>query len=62
MNDRVERIRRALEGVEQALRALSEAGEGVPAVERNVIRMRGTLGVLRAQFDELARVLGGREG
>ena len=47
------RIARALEALSRDLEALAEAGKGVPAVERNAVRLRGSLRALRIQFDEL---------
>ncbi len=46
-------IRRALAGVARALGALEAAGEGIPAVEKNATRMRGTLRQLEVQFRDL---------
>jgi len=46
-----------LETLAQDLDRLEKAGSGIPAVEKNVTRMRGALNVLRIQFDDLARVL-----
>lgn len=50
---RVREIVRALEGVSRGLDALAEAGRQIPAVERNVVRMRGSLRALQIQFDDL---------
>lgn len=48
------RIARALETLSRELDALAEAGEGVPAVERNVVRLRGSLRALQIQFEDIA--------
>jgi len=48
------RIARALEALSRDLEALAEAGRGVPAVERNVVRLRGSLRALQIQFEDLA--------
>jgi len=47
------RIGAILETLGRDLDALKEAGRGVPAVERNVVRMRGTLRALQVQFADL---------
>ncbi len=46
-------IRRALEDVARALETLERAGGGIPAVEKNATRMRGTLRQLEVQFRDL---------
>ena len=46
-----------LETLAQDLDRLNEAGRGIPAVEKNVTRMRGALNALRIQFVDLAGVL-----
>ena len=50
----------SIEGVvalaHQIADALDRAGDGVPAVEKNVVRMRGALHVLQIQFEDLAAV------
>jgi hypothetical protein len=48
------RIARALEALSRDLEALAEAGRDVPAVERNVVRLRGSLRALQIQFEDLA--------
>jgi len=48
-----------LETLARDLDQLAEAGAGIPAVEKNVTRMRGALNVLRIQFEDLAQVLAG---
>ena len=48
------RIARSLETLSRDLEALAEAGRGVPAVERNVVRLRGSLRALQIQFEDLA--------
>ncbi len=47
------RIAAMLEVLGRDLDALEEAGRDVPAVERNVVRMRGTLRALQVQFADL---------
>lgn len=44
------RIAALLEALGRDLEALKEAGAGVPAVERNAVRMQGTLRALQVQF------------
>lgn len=43
-------IVRALESLARDLDALATAGVGIPAVERNMVRMRGTVRALGVQF------------
>ena len=43
-------IKKALEQTMASLEALAEAGQGVPAVERNVLRLQGSLKALDIQF------------
>ncbi|MDW7711054.1 MAG: hypothetical protein SCH98_11315 [Deferrisomatales bacterium] len=50
------RIAKALETLSRDLDALQEAGGHIPAVERNTVRMRGTLRALQVQFEELDRL------
>lgn len=47
------RIAALLEALGRDLEALKEAGAGVPAVERNAVRMQGTLRALQVQFADL---------
>ena len=47
------RIATALEALSRDLDALEEAGGHIPAVERNTVRMRGTLRALQVQFEDL---------
>jgi hypothetical protein len=47
------RIAKALEVLSRDLDALQEAGGHIPAVERNTVRMRGTLRALQVQFEDL---------
>lgn len=47
------RIAKALETLSRDLDALQEAGGHIPAVERNTVRMRGTLRALQVQFENL---------
>ncbi len=48
------RVARALEALARDLDALADAGEGIPAVERNVVRLRGSLRALQIQFEDMA--------
>jgi len=48
-----------LETLARDLDRLDETGRGIPAVEKNVTRMRGALNALQIQFADLARVLAG---
>lgn len=50
---RAAHIAALLEVLRRDLEALEEAGEGVPAVERNAVRMQGTLRALEVQFADL---------
>lgn len=50
----VERIAKALEAIRRSLEELAQAGEGIPAVEKNALRMKGTLRSLEVQFNDLA--------
>ena len=54
--DRVNEIAKALEQLSTTLDALAKSGENIPAVEKNVVRMRGALHVLQIQFSDLARI------
>jgi hypothetical protein len=56
-----ERVAELLNALSRDLLALQEVGGAIPAVERNVVRMRGTLHALRVQFGDLAPS-GEREG
>lgn len=47
------KIAEALRTLGEGLSNLQRAGEGIPAVEKNVIRMRGTLRQLEVQFELL---------
>lgn len=47
-------IARALQQLRQDLEELARAGEGIPAVDKNVLRMKGTLRTLEIQFADLA--------
>jgi hypothetical protein len=53
------RIAKALEALAQDLDELHAAGAQVPAVERNTMRLRGTLRALQIQFEDLVRVQSG---
>lgn len=50
-------VARALEALSKDLTALEEAGRGIPAVEKNARRLRGTLRQLHVQFSDLDEVL-----
>ncbi|MBE0617249.1 MAG: hypothetical protein IH608_04905 [Proteobacteria bacterium] len=51
-------IAQILESLAADLDRLQEAGREIPAVERNTVRMRGTLRALQVQFEDLARLSG----
>jgi hypothetical protein len=53
----VRKIARVLEALSKDLDALKEAGRGIPAVEKNAVRMRGSLRQLEIQFGDLDVVL-----
>lgn len=55
-DDAAVRIAEALEGLSRGLDALLAAGGHLPAVERNVARLRGTLRALHVQFEDLAHL------
>jgi len=46
-------IAKVLDDMVRDLTALESAGKGIPAVERNAIRLRGTLSALQIQFGDL---------
>ncbi len=52
--DKVAEVSRILEALSRDLDALERAAGEIPAVERNVVRMRGTLRALEIQFADLA--------
>ena len=54
-------VANALQGIRRDLELLEAAGQGTPAVEKNVIRMRGTLRALEVQFTDLHAVWSGTE-
>jgi len=54
--DRINEIAKALDQLSTSLDTLEKAGENLPTVEKNVVRMRGALHVLQIQFGDLARV------
>jgi len=56
-DERTPAIAGLLETLTRDLDRLAEAGRGIPAVEKNVTRMRGALNVLNVQFADLAQVL-----
>ncbi len=49
----VQRIAGILENLSREVDALAEAGSGIPAVERNAVRLRGALQTLEIQFVDL---------
>lgn len=49
--DKAEKIAEAVRALAEGLDRLEKAGEGIPAVEKNVVRMRGTLRQLEVQFE-----------
>ncbi len=51
--DTVREIQQALRAVARGLEELESAGGGIPAVEKNVVRLRGTLRALETQFVDL---------
>ena len=51
------RISEALAALARAVDELQDAGSGIPAVERNAVRLRGTLRALEVQFTDLPDVL-----
>lgn len=55
--DAVRKVARVLESLATDLNALQEAGRGIPAVEKNTVRMRGALRQLEIQFGDLDAVL-----
>jgi len=52
--DKVNEIAKALDQLSVNLEALAKSGQGLPTVEKNVVRMRGALHVLQIQFGDLA--------
>jgi len=44
-------IRKVINVLAKDIEALSALGKGIPAVEKNMVRMRGTLRALEVQFD-----------
>jgi len=57
--DKVAEVSRILETLARDLDALERAAGEIPAVERNVARMRGTLRALEIQFADLAAMQAG---
>ena len=49
------RVADILDGLSQNLQDLQSVGGDIPAVERNAVRMRGTLRALQVQFEDLVR-------
>ncbi len=49
-------IAEALKRLASELDRLAAAGEGIPAVEKNVVRMRGALRQLEVQFVDLDEI------
>ena len=54
-------VAEALRGIRRGLEVLESSGQGTPAVEKNVIRMRGTLRALEVQFTDLHAVWSGAD-
>ena len=54
----VENISQILGELARQIASLDEAGKGIPAVECNVLRLRGTLRQLQVQFEDLNAVAG----
>ena len=45
-----QKIQAAIAALSEQIDALAKVGAGIPAVEKNMIRMRGTLRALEVQF------------
>lgn len=54
--EQVAAVSRILEALSRNLDALERTGEDIPAVQKNAVRMRGTLRALEIQFSDLAAV------
>ncbi len=52
--DEVAEIVRILNALSRNLEALERVGGEIPSVERNAVRLRGTLRALEIQFEDLA--------
>lgn len=52
----VKKIAGIIDALSKELDELQEAGKGIPAVEKNAVRMRGALRQLMVQFSDLAAV------
>jgi len=52
-------VAEAVKALGRDLEALAKAGRGIPAVEKNAVRLKGTLKALEDQFLDLAS---GEEG
>ncbi len=50
----IEKVTELLRSLSLGLRSLEEAGRGIPAVEANTVRLKGTLNALEIQFQDLA--------
>jgi len=55
--DTIRKVAGVLRSLAENLDALTEAGRGIPAVEKNAVRMRGSLRQLEVQFGDLDAVL-----
>ena len=51
--ERAEQIKSAIESLAAQIETLAELGEGIPAVEKNMARLRGSLRALEVQFSYL---------
>jgi len=51
VQEQAEKIREAIAEVSAKIDALAEVGRGNPAIEKNMIRMKGTLNALKVQFN-----------
>lgn len=56
------RIAAAVSQVAAAIGALEEAGRGIPTVEKNAKRLKGTLYALEIQFQDLLTAAGAEHG
>lgn len=55
----VKSICKVLDQLKADLAALEETGKGIPAIEKNAVRMRGALRQLEVQFKDLEDSIGG---
>lgn len=52
----IKKIAGILDALSKELDSLEDAGKGIPAVEKNAVRMRGALRQLKVQFSDLAAI------